>query len=81
MIGGVARTMWGHVDVRSGKLTSPIQVDNYLFGVPSGWLLHRIVLSMECPDGCRPLNYRPVLSCVAAISVPTLKVKARDHPG
>ena len=74
----VARTMWGKVDVSNRRLTSPSQVDN------DPMKFHRVV-------GCTGLNRvrtaltdvdqqttAPMLSCVAAISVPTRNVEGRD---
>ena len=40
-----------------------------------------MVQSTERPDGCRTSNHHPVLSCAAAISVPTHRVEARDLLG
>ena len=53
VVAGVARTMWGKVDVCSGKLTSPSQVDNDLIkfhrvGGCRGW--HRVLNALMGVD-------------------------------
>ena len=70
--------MWGQVDVSNGNLTSPSQVDNDLleFHWVSGWAGWYIVL-----DALRDADHQTttsVVSCAAAITVPTHSVEARD---
>ena len=70
--------MYGKVYASNGELTFPSQVDNDLLmfhwvGDSTGW--HRVLSALMDEDHQTTAT---VLSYAAAISAPTLRVKARD---